>query len=201
METLKRYFFGKFRKSEHAKILFQYLLLTILSSFIGAFLAKTLSYPLLREQAIRHFSAPFSHCLSWREVLVEFLRYVSADLISAILLLSSSFSLLNYFFSNVILAFQGIRLGVIAATMKLAEDATTHSERIGLLFLRLGTAVCFVGCAYLLSCCSYEFRKTLNPVRFSFPQKTTMILFGTFLGTIILIMTMNILYCGFIFLI
>lgn len=201
MEYVKRYFIARFKHNEHARILFQYLFLTLVSVIVGAFLARSASLSFLCERAIQHFALPFTNCSSFHEVSLEFLRYFSSDLICVILLLLSAFSLLNCLFSDLILTFLGLRLGVAAATVFSLRSTGYHSERWGLFLLRLGITLCFVFCAYHFSCCSYEFRKQLKSGRISLSPKNAMILLGGFLSFTCAILLFNILYCGFIYLI
>jgi hypothetical protein len=201
MAYVKRYFISKFKHSEQARILFQYLFLTLVSVIAGAFLARSASLSFLGERAVRHFALPFTHCSSFHEVSLEFLRYFSSDLICIILLLLSAFSLLNCLFSDLILAFLGLRLGITAATFFSLRSIGYHSERWGLFLLRLGITLCFVFCAYELSLCSYEFRKNLNAGRISLSSKLVIKFFQIALALTSLSFLLQLLYCGFIFLI
>jgi len=182
-------------------MLFQYLLVLIVSTIAGLFLARSTSLSFLCERAVRHFTLPFSHCTSFREVSLEYLRYSLSDLICAILLLVSSFSLLNCLSSEFILAFQGLRFGVTLTAVFSIRGFGYSGERLSLLLFRFGIIFCFVLCAYHLSRHSYEFRKSLTSGRVTFSPKNTLPLFGFFLLLTSAILLFNLLYCGIIFLI
>ncbi|MBQ2999043.1 MAG: hypothetical protein IJD64_01140 [Clostridia bacterium] len=201
MEYTKRYFISKFKHNVQARILFQYFFLTLICVIIGLFLARSASLSFLGEQAIRHFALPFTHCSSFREVFWEFFHYFCSDLICIILLLLSAFSLLNCFFSDIVLAFLGLRLGVTTAMCFSLRNIGYDSERWGLFLLRLAITISFVFCAYHLSHLSYEFGKKSNQGRVSLFPKLTVMLLGIALALTSIILVFNILYCGFIFLI
>ncbi len=201
MDQIKRYFSLKIAKSEQAKMLFQYLLVVIVSIIAGLFLARSTSLSFLCERAVQHFALPFYHCTSFREVSLEYLRYSLSDLICATLLLVSSFSLLNCLSSEFILAFQGLRFGVALTAVFSIHSFGYLGERLSLLLFRFGIISCFVFCAYHLSRFSYEFRKNLKSGRLTLSPKNTIPLFGIFLFLTSAILLFNILYCGIIFLI
>lgn len=201
MAYLKRYFISKLKHSESAKVLFQYLFLTLASVIAGMFLARHSSLSFLGEQASRHFSLPFRYCSSFREVFFEFCHYFLADFICIIFLICSSFSLLNCLVSDLILTFLGLRLGISISAAFSLHKSSPYGETWGLFLLRLGVTLCFIVCAYHVSRCSYAFRSNLTSGRISLSPKHTMILFGIFFFLTSAILLFHILYCGFIFLI
>ena len=204
MEQINRRFFNVsigLKQNEPAKILFQYLILTVCSVIAGWCILRTASLSELTEQAFKHFTHPFRQCDSFEEVLSEFLAFVCSDLLCAILLLLSAFSLLNYWCSDLILAFLGLRLGGAASSLLSLRGFGYYSERWMLFVTRLLITLCFVLCAYFLSRCSYEYREHLKFGKGSRSIKHTVALILPMLVLISVILIFNILYCGFIFLI
>jgi len=201
MEHSRRYFTAKIMQNEYAKILFQYCSVTITSILTGAFLARSASLAFLCERAVQHFALPFQYCTSFREIALEFFCYSCSDLICASLLLLSSFSLLNCLCSDLVLGYQGLRLGLLITANISLRDFGYLGERWLLFLLRVGITACFLFYAYRLSRYSYEIRKTVSlgritlaPKNIVFFLKTSLFLFGS-----ILLLIGG--YCGFIFLI
>lgn len=198
MGALKRYVLARIPRGEPTKILVQYSSLSVGAVVVGAFLAKFAYLPFLLEHANKHFALPFLYCTSTKDVSIEFLQYISADLLCAILLLFASFSLLNYLCSDLILTFQGLRLGIAISAFVALRDTEYRGESFGLLLLRLGTTFFLICCACVLSRCFYKFRSS-EPILFT--PRLILTFIGIFLVLIAFIFVVNILYCGFIFLI
>ena len=99
---------------ESAKILFQYLLMILASSVCGAAMNQMLSDAFINDQlsgVILHFEGMFLGCDGLLSYLRCLLRYSMLDLISLAGLFACSFSIFNYVISDLILVFNGFRLG------------------------------------------------------------------------------------------
>ena len=107
---------------EQAKILFQYLIMICFAILAGALLSGYTSPMLLYEYSTKHFSALFLDCHSTAELFRQIVRYSLLDFIGVWIAVLSMATAFHYFVSDVLLFYQGLRLGLVIANYQVLQN-------------------------------------------------------------------------------
>ncbi len=177
---------------ERAKILFQYTSISIFAIFSGFLLFGKTPSLFLWERAEQHFALPFFHCATMSEIAFELFRYCIGDLMLLWGIFFSTLSRFPYFFSNLVLFYQGLCGGfLIAAFFGIAR--IPYGNQVFLLtFLRILLFLLF----FFYSIRIAEYSKEA--------QRQSKQFWGKFFLTVIIfvmIIASNVIYCGLIYLI
>lgn len=171
-----------------AKILFEYSTVAILSLILGIWLSRFASPLLLHEKAIAHFSLPFRN-FTFSEAAQKILLLSLPDLL-CIFVSVAFFSVMPYLVTDLILAYQGLRMGFLLGTLPILATFCHDGKLLLLTMLRLWIFYCFFRYAYRSS------------VLFQGKQSnfSKQILLSAMV-TVVAIVSAIICYCGLIYLI
>ena len=193
---------------ERNKMLFQFIVMFFSSLLLGIISTKLLSEGFLRNSNViisLHFELPFSNCDGFASVVREIFYYSAFDLVSALAIFLASFSVLNYFISDLMIILGGFKTGFSIALLAGFIDNSDAAYSVGvsrfLLFclFRIALVAYMVFYAWRSALYSFDLRRSDELGRAVMNPKTLLnyFLFSlTFTGTLLII---NAAYCGIIY--
>ena len=189
---------------ERLKISFLFSSVMLISVLLGMLVASHISDALYSNSIFRlstHFETVFLKSANLTEHAKIIARYAAADVISLLVIFAASFSMLNYLITDIILFYNGVKLGVTAAFLinftKNQDFAYTVGNEQAFVFIviELLLAALLLYYSHQAATASIRFRKTSSNGRpiiksgdfFSFLLKTAACVGAVFI--------LNSLYC------
>ncbi len=194
---------------EKVKIALQYGLMTVSALVAGAtftFLLQEAAFLSFFYSVFAHFGESFLGIQSLGEASILLLKYSASDMIGAVLLLVFSFSVLNYLASELVLIFEGFKVGF--GTCMLVRLLSAKSLRA---YIATHLCLAYVAVSWiLLICClvyAWRLAERSLPLRRWDPTGRSMLQVSHILPLLLCflkycgwILLFNLLYCLIIFL-
>jgi hypothetical protein len=190
------------------KILFQFLLMVLCSATIGWMLVNTLSEASYHNSEFRissHFETVFINCKILYDYIKAILLYSLSDILSLLIIFVASFSVFNYIVSDLLLVYNGMRIGFSLPFLYAFISDPVFVYNIGLLkyivfvFFKVGILILILDYAYRAAVYSQKLKITAPNGR---PNIKIKVLFPfiiytfTYIGSLIII---NGAYCWLIY--
>jgi hypothetical protein len=196
------------KKLEQIKIVFQFLLILILSVFAGVIISKSLSDSFYINSTFKvstHFETVFIKCSSIFDCVKLIALYSLPDICSVFIIFIFSFFTFNCVFTNIVLIYNGIRFGVISAFLVEFSKNTTFSYNIGnirffiFIFLKIAFLIILLNYSYTAALSSISLKATSDNGRPDINKKEFLgfaIKTITYLGIVLIL---DFIYCCFIY--
>ena len=196
------------QKLERVKILFQFLLMLICSAIIGYGIAKNISEDFYQSSMLgvsAHFETVFLNCNIFYDYLKTVLIYAVSDILSILIIFVISFSAFNYIVSDILLIYNGLRMGFSISFLSVFVSNALFGYNIGVLRY---TAFVFFKAVALTLIFDYAYRAAVYSLKFKIitpngrPNVKIKVLFPfvvytlTYIGSVIII---NGAYCWLIY--
>ena len=187
------------RRTERAKIAFQFVLMSVCSLIMGHLIARSFSDAFYVDRSLNvstHFEAIFLHCSNFGDYFTCILSYALSDLLCVLLIFCVSFATFNYIISDLVLVYSGMRTGlVISFLMFFLSDTNTSYNVAPIKFIvfvvfELLCLIIVWDYSYRAAIHSYELKKVTVSGR-SAANTSVVVAFlintAMYLGTILLI--------------
>lgn len=127
-------FRGDPQKLERIKILFQFVLMLICSIIIGLMLVNSLSETFYQNSMLgisAHFETVFINCKTFYDYIKAILLCALSDILSLLIIFVVSFSAFNYAVSDILLVYNGLRIGFSVSFLSAFISNSLFAYNIG----------------------------------------------------------------------
>ncbi len=194
-------------KIEQMKILFQFIIMAVCSSVIGALILGWINGDLISNMTVMvstHFEEIFKGCENLFDHLSTVLIYALPELICILVIFCASFATFNYIATDIVIFFCGFKIGmsVLFLASFLPSYATAYHVGYKMFFafvlLKLSVLIFLVKYSYTAAKYSYSLKKITFYGRPNIKMKVLfpfLISTLTYIGSVIII---NGIYCWLI---
>ncbi len=194
---------------ERIKILFQFILMLVCSVIIGWLVVNSLTETFYQNSVLgvsTHFETVFINCKTFYDYIKEILLYALSDILSVFVIFVVSFSAFNYLVCDLLLVYNGLRIGTSVSFLSAFISNSIFAYNIGLLrfvvfvFFKAVVLMLMLDYAYRAALYSQKLKLTAPNGRPNVKVKVLLpfiVYTLTYIGSVIII---NGVYCWLIYL-